>query len=546
MAELLGIIPARGGSKGIRRKNMRRVDGRPLVGHALDAARASGLRMALVVTTDSDEIAWWAECEGVDVMWRPPTLASDQATVAEACAHVVEEMQWTGPVLILQPTSPLRSGASIRHAYEHFCQTGADSLISVVRDEHLWWSSPTDDLALAMPVYRTRANRQYMAETMWKETGAIQIVNSSVLVDKRSVVGDALTLWESPPVEAIDVDSPADLAMAEYQMGGTDIVVRVVGGGSLGLGHVYRALLLGEHLPRHRVSLLLQDPDDAVLALVSASGLAARRETELRADLSAILRGSRAAMVVFDSLDTSKEEVLTAREFASTVVCFEDLGDGSRFADWVVNDLYSPAGIQPPNVSYGSQWVCLRDEFVGLPEKTYRATPERVLLTFGGTDPGHFTERVAALLSAALPEPVEIEVILGRGSDVQTLPARVRVRRDVGNIARHMWDADLVVTSAGRTVYEVAATGTPIVVLAQNAREATHAHLSAKHGVQYLGLGALVSDDAILSAVSGLLESRELRAELGRRLSRSVDAHGLARVVRRLEQLIVESRMNVD
>ena len=97
-------------------------------------------------------------------------------------------------------------------------------------------------------------------------------------------------------------------------------------------------------------------------------------------------------------------------------------------------------------------------------------------------------------------------------------------------MAREMLEADLAVTSAGRSVYEAATTGTPVVVLAANAREATHAHLGYDSGVVFLGIGSLVDDAHIVATVKRLLADAALRRELSDRLRASVDDRGAARI----------------
>jgi spore coat polysaccharide biosynthesis predicted glycosyltransferase SpsG len=101
-----------------------------------------------------------------------------------------------------------------------------------------------------------------------------------------------------------------------------------------------------------------------------------------------------------------------------------------------------------------------------------------------------------------------------------------------------MAEADLILTSAGRTVYEAAATGTPVIVLAQNAREATHAHLGYATGVVFLGIGSLVDDDQILAMAERLLENAALREELSHRLRASIDAAGATRIAHRIRGLM--------
>ena len=99
-------------------------------------------------------------------------------------------------------------------------------------------------------------------------------------------------------------------------------------------------------------------------------------------------------------------------------------------------------------------------------------------------------------------------------------------------------DFHLVLTSAGRTVYEAAATGTPVAVLAQAARDATHAHLGFETGVVFLGIGPLTDDRHIVETVRRLLADHDLRSELSERLKCSVDGHGAARIADRIRAML--------
>src|SRR5262249_54791494 len=154
------------------------------------------------------------------------------------------------------------------------------------------------------------------------------------------------------------------------------------------------------------------------------------------------------------------------------------------------------------------KWATLREEFHDPPPKPTREDARRVLITFGGTDPNHLAHRCAQLLAAR--DGLDLKVIIGPGAEDAEFPPGVHVERAVKSMAAEMLEADLVLTSAGRTIYEAAITGTPVVALAQNAREATHAHLGYEHGVVFLGIGPLVEDARIVETVDRLLTDTDL------------------------------------
>ena len=140
--EVLAVIPARGGSRGVRRKNLREVGGRPLIAWTLDVAQAAvadGLVRRAIVSTDDEEIAAVARDEGADVPFvRPVELAGDHAEMAPVLRHAVlaleavEEIRFDW-VLLLQPTSPFRTPDDVRRALDLARAGGCDSVISVAQ-----------------------------------------------------------------------------------------------------------------------------------------------------------------------------------------------------------------------------------------------------------------------------------------------------------------------------------------------------------------------------------------------------------------------------
>ncbi|NIO11196.1 MAG: NTP transferase domain-containing protein, partial [Deltaproteobacteria bacterium] len=139
---VLGVITARGGSKGLPGKNIRDLCGKPLVAWSIEAAKASTYLDRLVVTTDSEEIAKVAKQYGAEVPFlRPPELATDTATSFAAIDHLLGELEKTGDlydiVALIEPTSPLRETADIDKALEEMLAAGADSVVSVCLAESI-------------------------------------------------------------------------------------------------------------------------------------------------------------------------------------------------------------------------------------------------------------------------------------------------------------------------------------------------------------------------------------------------------------------------
>jgi CMP-N,N'-diacetyllegionaminic acid synthase len=220
---VLGIVPARGESKGLPGKHLLQLGGRPLIGWTLDAARASRTLDRVIVSTDDAEIARLAAADGVEVPFmRPAVLASDETPMLDVLIHAVEALADAGDapdvVVLLQPTSPLRTAAHIDAAVRLLETTGADAVVSVVEVPHRF--NPVSALRVDGDRVTSWApgpvvtRRQDKPRVFARNGPAVLAVRRTVLIGQRSLYGQdtrALLMAES---ESIDIDSAWDLAVA--------------------------------------------------------------------------------------------------------------------------------------------------------------------------------------------------------------------------------------------------------------------------------------------------------------------------------------------
>ncbi|MFH2072178.1 MAG: hypothetical protein ABIJ75_04920, partial [Actinomycetota bacterium] len=229
--------------------------------------------------------------------------------------------------------------------------------------------------------------------------------------------------------------------------------------------------------------------------------------------------------------DTLDEDWVPDR-FGTPWVALEDHGPSARHADLVVNALYPTAGAV--NERSGSEWCVLRPEFLFAPPFEVRDT-RRVLVSFGGTDPANLTDLVA---SASWDRGLDGTVIPPPGNPAREARVGDGWRIASPSMAKEMLACDLLICSAGRTLYEAAALGVPAVVLAQNPREATHSHLGEGYGNIYLGMGRVVQPEVLRSTVEGVLGDRALRQDLSLAAKASVDGKGTSRIVHAVEGIL--------
>jgi CMP-N-acetylneuraminic acid synthetase len=226
---ILGVIPARGGSKGIPRKNIRPLAGLPLIAYPIRAAKGSKRLSQCVVSTDDAEIAAVARAQGGDVPFmRPEELARDQSPTAPALRHAVEWFEKAQgarvlAVMTLQPTAPLGTSADVDAAIDLFLahQPDADCLISVCEaGEHhplTLYHQAGDYLAPMQTGLDPNTRRQDFPATFWRN-GAIYITRRDLLFAKGRVTSDKPLAYVMPRSRSANIDEPIDLALAEVML----------------------------------------------------------------------------------------------------------------------------------------------------------------------------------------------------------------------------------------------------------------------------------------------------------------------------------------
>jgi CMP-N,N'-diacetyllegionaminic acid synthase len=222
-AEILALVPARGGSKGVPRKNVRDLAGRPLLQWSVDAARASKQVGRIVVSTDDPAIADVARSGGAEVPFlRPAELARDETPGADPVIHAIEwlaknESYRPDLVLLLQPTSPLRTTADIDGAIHLALDSGSDPVVSVtVPAQHPYWMKRVDEaghlhdlITQATPT----ARRQDLPEC-YAVNGAIYLIAPDLLIERRTWFTGRTRGYVMPPERSIDIDTEWDFRMA--------------------------------------------------------------------------------------------------------------------------------------------------------------------------------------------------------------------------------------------------------------------------------------------------------------------------------------------
>lgn len=219
----LAVVIGRAGSRGLPGKNVRLLDGRPLICHAVDAALAAAAVERVVVSTDGDEIAAAAESMAVEVIRRPPALCTDTAPVVAAVRHAVVTCRNRRPVIVvLYANVPLRPARLIDDAVELLAESGADSVQSYtgVGKHHPAWMVSMDGGRRVTPLSPNAIDRrQDLPPLLIPDGGVIAVTRRGLLAapdhPPHAFLGSDRRGLETPPGAVIDVDTERDLALAE-------------------------------------------------------------------------------------------------------------------------------------------------------------------------------------------------------------------------------------------------------------------------------------------------------------------------------------------
>ena len=221
----IAVIPARSGSKGLKDKNIREMNGKPLMAYAIEAARKSTLYDCIHVSTDSERYAEIAKQYGADVpVLRDKELSSDLATTWDAMRFVLRKYEKLGEnfdtITVLQPTSPLRDWKDIQSAFHIYQDKQADSVVGVCEMEHspLWSNTLPEDKCLNGFI-REEVNgpRQKLSE-YYRLNGAIYIINANFLLSHGNLYGEHGYAYVMSKEHSVDIDDELDFAIAEILM----------------------------------------------------------------------------------------------------------------------------------------------------------------------------------------------------------------------------------------------------------------------------------------------------------------------------------------
>ncbi len=496
------VIPAVKKNAVIPDQLVKRLAGVTLIDRAIATARAVAPAEDVYVLTDSQEISLISERAGVGFR-RESALKFKSLNIVAEMRGVLEELAGLYEhCVILRASCPLVTWVDVEDAWHHYLAADCDSLVTVKSVQQRVWSVQGKNIETLLDEEGAEDEMEVVVESR-----ALIILRSSALLralgSGRSVRMDRVVPYFLND-RAIEIQSYQDWWICEHLLRRRHVVFVVAGWPAIGMGHVYRALMLAHEIVDHKISFVCtRESELAVESIARKDYRCLRQGSE---PLEETVLRLRPDLVVNDLLNTSRPYMAALKGAGVPCVNFEDEGEGADLAELVVSAVYDKS-LSTERRLCGPDWFCLRDEFAEATRNVFRPRARTLLITFGGTDQRDCTRRTLELLEPHCRRlGIAVRVVAGPGyAHREATEARVREMANpelsftwaTNVMSRMMEGADLCVCSAGRTTYELAHMRVPSLVLATHEREARHSFARPANGFVFLGLMDQVSDRTI-------------------------------------------------
>lgn len=220
--EILYLIPARAGSKGLPKKNTKILNGTPMIGYTIKSAFNANFKGRVIVSTDDEEASNYCKKLGAEVIFRPKALALDDTPTIDVVLHCLDELAKTDYypdiLVLLQPTSPLRNSEDIDNALQKYLDSKVNSCVSVCESAHpAEWFLSLNEAQILSPLFgwdKFGTRRQALRKTYYPN-GAIYVINVTILKrEKKFFLPESTIAYIMPIERSIDVDYEIDFVLA--------------------------------------------------------------------------------------------------------------------------------------------------------------------------------------------------------------------------------------------------------------------------------------------------------------------------------------------
>ena len=315
------------------------------------------------------------------------------------------------------------------------------------------------------------------------------------------------------------------------------ILVRVDGSREIGLGHVYNMLTILHHYKKHELLIVMNSKKKLGSTRFKKNGYKIKLFSN-KTNLFKIIFQYKPNIIFNDILNSDIQYMKKIKKMDCLIVNFEDLGAGRKYAHLVFNPIYFSTK-NTKTEFYGDRYACVRDEFRKTKTTLIRKKVKQITITFGGTDPTNKTLKVLKIINSLSLRHIQINAILGLGflyrKKIRVLSNqmnrdgfKVKIIEKPDSISKYIRNSDFVITSNGRTVFEIGAMQIPMIAIAVNARERTHSFVRHSQGGFHIDVNSNLKKKLLVSIKK--IQDYQTRRKFAKNLEKKALLNGINRV----------------
>jgi spore coat polysaccharide biosynthesis predicted glycosyltransferase SpsG/CMP-N-acetylneuraminic acid synthetase len=483
MKDICIIIPAFKKNAVIPDQLVKNLAGKTLIQRAIDLSKEILDKKDIYIITDSQEISLIAERNNINFKYDSKFNVNPKY-ILENLEHIFDIYSKKYKSFFLyRANAPLVNAQIINDAISFFKENSEMLIVSVKKEQRRLFKAEQGDL-----------NMLFLDEKsdFFEEVNAFQISKFSLLKNKK-----AKTLPYVLPNEiAIEIKGYQSWWICEKLLRRKKIIFNVIGSSTLGMGHIYRSLSLAHDITNHEIIFVCDDTHQLVVDKIALKDYKVLSCNKL--GITDFIISLKPDLVINDILNTNKRDILKLKENRIKIVNFEDLGCGSEYSDYTINELYDLPKLKGDNYLWGHDFFFLRDEFKDAkPHKIFEPITS-VLISFGGTDQNNLSKIILDLI---IPEckknDIKIFIVCGSGYLFkEELTQQVSHQKyknielifESAAISKIMEKTQIAISSNGRTVYELADMNIPSIIFSHHEREDTHKFACEENGFINMGV----------------------------------------------------------
>lgn len=497
MENLLVVIPAIKKSAVIPDQLIKKLDGFTLIQRAINTALEITTNENILVVTDSEEISLICERNYIE-FYRDNSLKFTSENILEKVSKIVSK-KLQNNILLYRANTPLVGSDILNDAYQYFLENSSYIITSVKKDQQKL-------LQLKDSVLQKIDDKEYFEE-----------LKAFHIFDKNCVQKKQFRPYIIDTHKSIEIENYQDWWVCERILQRKKIVFNVIGSIEIGMGHIYHSLALAHEITDHEVIFVCDEQYKLAVDKIASMDY---KVISTNDTLESIVK-LKPDIVINDILNTDERYIKKLKAKKIKVVNFEDLGDGSRYADLIFNELYDEPQLKGNNYLWGYEYLTLRDEFDDAISHKMVEEIKEVLITFGGTDQNNLTLITLKLIvNKCKEENIKINIVCGgayKFKDKLNMYLKECSYKNIeltfasGVISKIMEKSSLAISSNGRTVYELADMNIPSIIVSHHQREATHSFASLEKGFINLGVINTNIDKMIQEKFEKLVDDKDYR-----------------------------------